>query len=570
MHAWMVSSTSRRNNVLYFLFDDLRGDLGAGSAQSKHYAPHLHKLATEGVSFDLAFSQVAFCVPSRASFLTGMRPEYTRSVHNDQVERFGSSRLQPLKPGATVFDAFKRATYVTAAVGKIFHFAEQHPSIDLPVLLQTLDLLGRPCDQRADATDVRVPHAHARFGFPKACTLPFGAFVDERIAAGAVGYLRKLARLQRPFLLMVGFMRPHNPYQFPSRFLDRVPAVNDTDVPRVRGRHPSQPAIAYADSTECTQRKCLREQRRYYRAAVAHADEMLGVVLHELFRLGLAGTTLVVAHADHGFSLGENGAFQKRSNFDHATRVPLLLRDPRLPSTAGLRIAHAPVELVDVLPTLLDLSGAGRSSLSQLQGRSLRPLLLGDAMQAKQFKHAFMVQPRLLYLSRNASSRRAARASSNPLLGLIIDGGANVTEVILNAKRGSATAATSFTPKDCSAELVAGGFGPGRACRFVAMGFSVRARRWRYTRWERWPIGGNTSRIWTVGEGKLLAEELYCYRCNVSSSLESPSDATPPDAEQINLAAPSSARRLTAAQRAMAQYKKTELLQALVAHGSDG
>ena len=551
------------SNVLYLLFDDLRADLGAGNAKARGYTQHLDTLAESGVSFELAFSQVAFCVPSRASFLTGMRPESTRSVHNDQVLRFGSDRLKPLKPGHTVVDVFKRAGYTTAAVGKIFHFGEQHPSLDLPVLPQTHDLLGRPCDQRPDAKDVRVPQALARFGFPKACSLPFGAFVDERIAAGAVGYLRKLAA-DRPFLLMVGFMRPHNPYQFPSRFLDRVPGANETDVSGPRWRHPSQPAIAYADGTDCTQRKCMREQRRYYRAAVAHADEMAGHVLRELGKLRVVDTTLVVAHSDHGFSLGEGGAWQKRTNFDHSTRVPLLLRVPHMPKTAGLRVSHAPVELVDVVPTLLDLSGAGRVAPAppHLQGRSLRPLLVRGGSGRHQFTHAFMLQPRLLYLSRNASSRRAARQSSNPLLGLIVDGGGNVSEVLDGGTASGGS--TMLRPKDCSSELVAGGFGPGRSCRFVAMGFSVRSRHWRYTRWERWPpVGSNTSRIWTVGEGQVLAEELYCYGCNVSISNSRRGDATSMT-EQINLIARLSALRLTAAQRATVRSTRDSLEQALI------
>ena len=387
-------------NVLYVLFDDLRADLGFGNTAAAQYTPAMDRLRREGASFELAFSQVAFCVPSRASFLTGLRPEATRSVHNDQVERFGSHRYEPLRPGFTVLDAFKRVGYTTAAVGKIFHFGEGHPSLDLPLLPNTHDLLGRPCDG-PNAKDVRVPRAAVRFGFPKACQLPFGSFVDERVAAGAIGYLRRLVTgrrrntrvdsaanarnadanankviinytaastaatnarrqqpsTQRPFLLLVGFMRPHNPYQFPSQYLDRLPAANETDVAMVRSRHQSQPPLAYADGSGCSQRKCTREQVRFYRGAVSHADAMLGLVLRELRKLQIAPATLVVVHADHGFSLGENGAWQKRSNFDHATRVPLLISDPTLPHTAGLRV-HAPVELTDVLPTLLDLSGA--------------------------------------------------------------------------------------------------------------------------------------------------------------------------------------------------------------------
>ena len=574
-------------NVLYVLFDDLRADLGFGNTASSQYTPTMEQLKRGGASFELAFSQTAFCVPSRASFLTGLRPETTRSVHNDQVERFGAHRYEPLRPGYTVLDAFKRVGYTTAAVGKIFHFGEGHPSLDLPVLPNTHDLLGRPCDG-PNAKDVRKPRAAVRFGFPKACQLPFGSFVDERVAAGAIGYLRRLtghrrntradsaanarnadananivtnntgrSSTQRPFLLLVGFMRPHNPYQFPSQYLDRLPSANATDVAMVRSRHQSQPSLAYADGTGCTQRKCTREQVRFYRGAVSHADAMLGLVLRELRKLQIAPTTLVVVHADHGFSLGENGAWQKRSNFDHATRVPLFIRDPTLPHTAGLRV-HAPVELTDVLPTLLDLSGATlhMPPPRHLQGRSLRPLLdRSSNANGHTFTHAFMLQPRLLYLSRNTTSRARLRASGTSRA--LVDGGANVSDVIEPGGSWPTRA------KDCSAELVAGGFGPGRSCQFIAMGFSVRSRRWRYTRWERWPIGGDTKRIWTAGEGSLLAEEIYCYGCrNMSTALMRIGGNT--DAEQVNLVAPSSKQQLDADEAATVRSAKQALKQALL------
>ena len=562
-------------NVLYVLFDDLRADYGFGSdASSSGHTPNLDKLSQTGVKFELAFSQVAFCVPSRTSFLTGLRPETTTSVHNDQVKRFRDNRLAPLRPGTTVLDAFKRAGYTTAAVGKIFHFGEAHPSLDLPVLTNTHDLLGRPCD-RPDATDVRVPKAVARYGFPRACQLPFGSFVDQRVAAGAVGYLRRLASSRasssplqalrrkaasRPFLLLVGFMRPHNPYQFPSQHLDLLPAANATDVATVRRRHESQPALAYSDDTDCSLRKCSREQRRFYRAAVSHADEMFGLVLQELQRLQLASTTLVVVHSDHGFSLGENGAWQKRSNFDHATRVPLLIRDPTLPSAAGLRVSDSLVELVDVLPTMLDLSGANMvvAPPRELEGRSLRPLLSHPANGARspsQFQYAFMLQPRLLYILRNASARGRDRT-------LLVDGGASVADLMPDVGGFQ----RPLRPRDCSEELVAGGFGPGRACKFVAMGFSVRSRRWRYTRWERWPIGDDTTRVWTAGEGALLAEELYCYASchNLSVQVR----GTSANAEQVNLAASWSARRLTASQSSLVRSVKETLTGALLSRGS--
>ena len=184
---------------------------------------------------------------------------------------------------------------------------------------------------------------------------------------------------------------------------------------------------------------------------------------------------------------------------------------------------------------------------------------MANAVTSHTFAHAFMLQPRLLYLSRNTTGRARWRDSSTPRA--MVDGGANVSDVI---EPGSSWPTRA---KDCSTELVAGGFGPGRSCKFIAMGFSVRSRRWRYTRWERWPIGGDTKRIWTAGEGSLLAEEMYCYGCrNMSTALLRIGGQVGgnTDAEQVNLVAPSSKKQLDADEATTVRSAKQALKQALL------
>lgn len=555
----MATRTDPALNVLYILVDDLRSDFGFTHAplQSAHHTPHFDALAEQSTFFAQAYAQVTFCVPSRSSFLTGLRPEYTGSVHNDQLRTpVRVARDAPLIPGRTVLDHFKRAGYTVASVGKIFHFGEQHPALQLPVVPATLDLLGRPCDSTS-ATDVREPQEEGLFGFPKACKLPFGSFVDERVAASAVKYLRMLSEKTRthrhveqaenateglplnPFLLAVGFSRPHNPYHFPSKHLDALPLANQTDIATVSNRHDSQPSIAFADPSVCNSHGCARELRRFYRGAVSHLDEMLGIVLRALVRLRLANTTLVALHSDHAMSLGENGAWQKRLVFDHTSRVPLFISDPLRPASRGVRITDSVVELVDVLPTLLDLSRANRRMPPPLlQGRSLRSLLepsnltaLADSHagpRTDSFRYAFTLAPRLLYLSRRPGKSGPARNRSTRAQGLLVDGGAPASSFASMQEMVDASRRTAI---NCSAELARGPFGPGRSCRFVAMGFSVRSKAWRYTRWERWPLPSRPHRVWTVGEGTLLAEELYEYKTSMEASLTGASGAP----EEVNL-----------------------------------
>ena len=600
-----------RMNVLYIVADDLRAEFSFNTPWLPLRTPNFDALAEGSTYFGLAFAQTAFCVPSRASFLTSLRPQRTRTVHNDQRMRMGQPSGSPLRPGWTVFDAFRRAGWATAAAGKIFHYSEGHPALTEPVMKSTHDLLGRPCDSAA-ATDVVEPDvpADSRYGFPKACALPFGKFVDQKTVAVAVWHLRRLANGTRPWLLACGFSRPHNPYHFPVQHLRRVPAANATDLPAVRWRHPSQPSIAFADSIACRLRGCSREQRRFYRGAVSFVDSLLGLLLSELTkRPALDASTLVALHADHGFSLGENGAWQKRTNFDAATRVPLFVRDPRAPATFGRVVVREPVELIDVLPTLFDLSNAAARlpTPRRWQGRSLRPLMAADGGHAtaaaraprdeesegRPARYAFMLAPRLVYVRRRRGS--TTQFLSRPIL----DGTVAAVEATDHRREAAASAAAGGggawvgtkakdtatmqshgIPLNCTFDvLTPNGWGPARSCQFFAMGYSVRSRAWRYTRWERWPPAGlNLARasshagferqaaedsLWTVGEGKLLAEELYNY-----TSLAEGAALSDGRAEKVNLLAAAGGSEAAPASQLPAEIGRTKarLYRALLRH----
>ena len=82
----------------------------------------------------------------------------------------------------------------------------------------------------------------------------------------------------------------------------------------------------------------------------------------------------MVLHSDHGWSLGEHGEWQKFSNFEHGVRVPLIIRAPWLPQSAGTR-SRALAELIDVLPTMAGLIGIPLPAGEVFDGKSLAPLL---------------------------------------------------------------------------------------------------------------------------------------------------------------------------------------------------
>jgi arylsulfatase A-like enzyme len=113
------------------------------------------------------------------------------------------------------------------------------------------------------------------------------------------------------------------------------------------------------------------ELRHGYYAAVSYVDAQIGRLIEELDRLNLARRTIIVLWSDHGFHLGENGQWAKKSNTELDLRVPLIVVAPGR-TKPGSRTS-ALVELVDVYPTLAELAGLPRDST--LEGRSFVPVL---------------------------------------------------------------------------------------------------------------------------------------------------------------------------------------------------
>jgi hypothetical protein len=222
-------------------------------------------------------------------------------------------------------------------------------------------------------------------------------FEDDEILKEGQRRLALAVRLKRPFFLAVGFHKPHTPYRAPSRFFDLYPAASEIAIakdpafPTDQGltglawfsckaegnQYPINETAMYPYSTEVSQLL-----RRAYYASVSFTDFNIGQMLASLRASGAEQETVVVMHADHGYQLGERNIWCKETCFNLATHVPLFIRSPAMqPSDAG-RKEPAMVELVDVMPTMLDLAGlppfdATLKGEPPLEGRSLAPFVLG-------------------------------------------------------------------------------------------------------------------------------------------------------------------------------------------------
>ena len=131
--------------------------------------------------------QTAFCVPSRTSFLTGLRPDATGMVHNDMRRLLGQPAATPIPPELTVAGAFRAAGYTTAAVGKLFHMVEPSAAYTLPWVEGSNDLFARPCDQPHAAHVLRAgsmpPWMGAGWGWQQSAPSCLGATADSHRCA---------------------------------------------------------------------------------------------------------------------------------------------------------------------------------------------------------------------------------------------------------------------------------------------------------------------------------------------------------------------------------------------------
>jgi len=372
-------------NVLFIAVDDLRPEIGCyGAAHMK--TPHLDRLASQGMLFERAYCQVAVCNPSRSSVLSGTRPDTTGVLDNQHFMRSNMPDVISLP------QHFKNHGYTSLSLGKIFHHSKREPGDDPQSWSEPSWYHGEPYKHwfTQESLDyVKQLKALPKAQQPKqlraapfeAADEPDASYPDAQTAAKAIETLRRLKAEAKPFFLGIGFVKPHLPFTCPQKYWDLYPeasiqlAVNpkrpkDAPEPAFHNNYELRSYGTVPENGPISNAMALKLIRGY-RACVSFMDAQLGRVLTELDRLGLRENTLIVLWGDHGYHLGENGLFTKMTNFEHGTRVPLLVRHPGM-KTAGQR-TQALVELVDLYPTLAQLCELPLPK--HLEGTSFAPLL---------------------------------------------------------------------------------------------------------------------------------------------------------------------------------------------------
>jgi arylsulfatase A-like enzyme len=374
-------------NVLFIAVDDLRPMLGCYGDRTV-LSPNIDKLAASGVRFDRAYCQFALCNPSRASLLSGRRPT-TLKIHT--LAQFVRDKAPDV---VTLPQMFKEQGYQSLGYGKIFHITNGNHEDDLswsrPAWHSKKDDAAKDPAAKPAAAPKKAKAGAAKDGADHSDDEPAespdvadNALLDGQIADRAVEALRNAGRdKSQPFFLAVGFHKPHMPFVAPKKYWDLYRA-DQFQMP-ASGSHPKgAPDFAGNDASELrrykgipatgpavTAEKAIRLIHGYH-ACVSYTDAQVGRVLDALDANGLKDNTIVVLWGDHGYHLGEQGTWNKRTNWELATRVPLIIRKPG-PQPAR-RESKALVELLDLYPTLAELCGL--KAPDKLEGTSLVPLL---------------------------------------------------------------------------------------------------------------------------------------------------------------------------------------------------
>lgn len=363
----------RPPNVLFIAVDDLSCALGCyGDLVAR--TPHIDRLAASGVRFARAYNQVPLCNPSRASVMTGLRPDQIKVYDLDRHFR------DEVPDVVTLPQAFQRAGYFAARVGKIYHY-NVPASIgtdgfdDPPSWHKTINPSGR---DKSDEHLVFNAEPHRKISAALSWLAADG--VDEEQTDGMIATeaIRIMEQKQQetPFFLGVGFFRPHTPYVAPRKYFELYP-LHQLRLPYApKNDRDDIPTAAFAHNCPVPNYNLdpslLLSATQAYYACVSLVDAQVGRLLDALDQLGLAENTIVVFWSDHGYHLGEHaGIWQKRTLFEEAARTPLIIRAP---GVAGNRQACPRiVEFLDIYPTLAKLAGV--DAPNNLSGRDLTPLL---------------------------------------------------------------------------------------------------------------------------------------------------------------------------------------------------
>jgi arylsulfatase A-like enzyme/GH35 family endo-1,4-beta-xylanase len=414
----VFGQNKKQLNVVFIAVDDLKPTIRSfGDAFA--VTPNMDMLARKSTLFLNAHTQQAICSPSRISLLTGLRPDKT------QVYDLKTKMRDKLPNVVTIPQHFKQMGYTTAGVGKIFDprgVDKQSDDVSWSLPYKRAHQLKYPKDwgqpmvgyyqnqqikekiksiiKKENISPSKVgDYLKTVFRPPfSSSPAPDEAYADGAIAAEALRMIDDLSTKRKPFFLAVGFKRPHLPFSAPKKYWnlygrDRIPLAafqeRGSNIGRLAFKGPGEiskyPMDGRFYTTDNNGQLNLdvafqRELVHGYYACASFIDFQIGKIVNKLKKEGLMGNTIIVIWGDHGFHLGDHRMWTKHSNFEQATRSPLIIYNPK---TRAAQKIISPTEFVDIFPTLTDL--AQIMPPSNVDGTSLLPMMMGQQQSVKEF-----------------------------------------------------------------------------------------------------------------------------------------------------------------------------------------
>lgn len=352
-------------NVILIVADDMNM-----WSMLKNYAalqtPYLDKLKSESLYFENASCAAPVCIPSRASFFSGISPNKTGAYLNNR-RTWEENMLSNIK---VIPETFKDNGYTTWGRGKIFHAPingdRQRKMFDNKVVEGGFGPFA----------EKEYHYAKSKWFSIKPWTGPDTDFPDVRNANAAISFLER--EHEKPFFLYYGLYRPHTPYTAPKRFYDiykdakftMAPGYlpNDLDDVPLQGRQLVDSLKQY-HKDGLTKKQVLLDMMKGYCANYSFADWNIGRVIEALDQSKYAENTIIVFYSDNGFHNGTKNHWVKSTLWEQADNVPFLVR---LPEKINGRRSQT-VSLVDVYPTLVDYCKI-QKPIHELSGKSMVPI----------------------------------------------------------------------------------------------------------------------------------------------------------------------------------------------------
>ena len=366
-------------NVLFIAIDDLNDWVGYLGGHPQVRTPNIDRLVKSGIGFTKAYTVAPLCNPSRVALLTGLYPSSSGVYGNRNKFR------ENLPSEITLMKYFKDHGYLTKGGGKIFH-GNNKPGDNKSwdeyfISKNNIKINGR---------DKTLPKGSTGMGWFNwgPVSIEDNEMQDVKTVNWAISELKK--NHSKPLFLACGFFKPHLPWYVPQKYFDRYPLGeiilpntkldDQEDLPEYGKRFAKE---RYSGSLGKDLNEGIQDHDlvlhydqwhkgvQAYLASISFVDDYVGKLLDALENSDYADNTIVVLWGDHGWHLGEKQHWRKQALWEDTTHVPLVVSYPsKIPQN---KICNAPVSLIDLYPTLVDLANLPQKS--GLDGKSLVGLL---------------------------------------------------------------------------------------------------------------------------------------------------------------------------------------------------